>query len=57
MEGRGLPQHLIEQLQKMLGEDPVMGVRCPKPCIEYHEGTCDGENACSWTLNRPAGSR
>ena len=51
-EGRGLPKHLIEQLQKMLGEDPVMGVPCPKPCIEYHEGTCDAQNACSRMLKK-----
>jgi len=49
-EEKGLPKHLIEQLQKMLGEDPVMGVPCPEPCIEFHEGTCDAKNACSRML-------
>ena len=51
-EGRGLPKHLIEQLQRLLGEDPVMGVQCPEPCVEYHEGSCDGRNACSRMLKQ-----
>jgi hypothetical protein len=47
---KGLPKPFVEQLQRLLGEDPVMGVKCPKPCIEYHEGTCDAQNACSRML-------
>jgi len=52
MEERGLPRHLIEHLQRLLGEDPVIGVPCPDPCIEFHEGTCDAQNACSRMLKQ-----